>query len=114
VILRENRKRILGLAHALETHKTLTGDDVIAVIDGTPGPLVDGTPYADGEFIRQLEEYHLCAATAHRTHSKVPMAMPMPSVNGSSDAVPQGVTATLEPPDWLSGNGEAPSPDSSG
>ena len=114
VILRENRKRILSLAHALETHKTLTGDDVIAVIDGTAGPLVDGTPYADREFIRHLEEYHMCAATAHRMHSKVPMAMPMPNLTGSSDAVPQGLTATLEPPGWLSGNGEAPSPDSSG
>jgi cell division protease FtsH len=112
-ILRENRKRVLSLAHALETHKTLTGDDVIAVIDATTGPLVDGTPYGDGEFIRQLEEYHLCAATAHRAHSKVPMAMPMPNVNGLSDA-PLGVTATLEPPGWLSGNGEAPPEDSSG
>ena len=56
--------------------------------------------------------YWLNAATAHRTHSTVPMAMPMPSLNGSPDGTPQSVTATLDPPSWLSGNGEAPGPDS--
>jgi cell division protease FtsH len=77
-IIRENRQQVLSLAHALETHKTLTGDDVIAVIDRTEGPLVDGRPYADPEFTRQLEDYHVGAAAAHRTHSKLTMPMPTP------------------------------------
>jgi ATP-dependent Zn protease len=77
-IIRENRHQVLSLAHALETHKTLTGDDVVAVIDRTEGPLVDGRPYADPEFMRQLEDYHASAAVAHRTHSQLTMPMPMP------------------------------------
>lgn len=91
-IIRENRQQVLRLAHALETHKTLTGDDVVAVIDGTPGPLVDGRPYADPAFLQQLEDYHAGAAAAHRAHSQVPMTMPSPRLV----PVPQGVTATLD------------------
>ena len=106
-IIRENRPHILSLAHALETHKTLTGDDVIAVIDCTAGPLVDGRPYANPEFVQQLEDYHAGAATAHRTHSQVALGMPVPSLNGSAvGSVAHGVTATLEPPAWPYGNGE--------
>ena len=62
-IIRENRRHVLSLAHALETHKTLTGDDVVAVIECTAGPLVDGRPYANGEFVAQLEDYHAGAAS---------------------------------------------------
>jgi cell division protease FtsH len=113
-IITENREQILSLAHALETHKTLTGDDVIAVIDRTTGPLVDGSPYADADFTRQLEDYHASAVIAHRAHGNVPMTMPMPNVNGSAaDGAPQSVTATLDPPSWLIGNGESPAPDPS-
>ncbi len=36
-ILRENRAGVLAVAHALETHKTLSGDDVEAVLEGRPG-----------------------------------------------------------------------------
>ncbi len=43
-IITEDRDRVLSLAHALETHKTLTGDDVVAVIERQPGPFVDGRP----------------------------------------------------------------------
>jgi ATP-dependent Zn protease len=109
-ILRDNRAAILSLAHALETHKTLTGDDVVAVIDGTAGPLVDGRPYSSRDFLQLLEDYHAIAATAHRTHSTVAMSMPVPSLNGSTaSGVPQSVTTTLDPGAWPSGNGESPS-----
>jgi cell division protease FtsH len=109
-ILRENRAAILSLAHALETHKTLTGDDVVAVIDGTAGPLVDGRPYSSRDFLQLLEDYHAIAATAHRTHSTVAMSMPVPSLNGSTaSGLPQSVTTTLDPGAWPSGNGESPS-----
>jgi cell division protease FtsH len=96
-IVRENRSQVLSLAHALETHKTLTGDDVIAVIDCTEGPLVDGRPYADAEFLRELEQYHAGAAVAHRTHSKVAMPMPMPRLIPTGvGTMAQGVTVTLD------------------
>src|SRR5260221_5445927 len=61
-IVRENRRQVLSLAHALESHKTLTGDDVVAVIDCTEGPLIDGSPYAHAEVISEPDEYHGVAA----------------------------------------------------
>ncbi|NMO54620.1 AAA family ATPase [Actinoplanes sp. TBRC 11911] len=75
-ILEENRRQVLALAHALESHKTLTGEDVVAVLEGRPGPLVDGTVYADSGFLTELEDYHRAALAAHRTHAKPEMTMP--------------------------------------
>jgi ATP-dependent Zn protease len=78
-ILRENRRHVLALAHALETHKTLSGEDVVAVLEHTQGPLVDGRPYGDEEFMTRLEAYHLAAARAHREHSQEQLSMPAPA-----------------------------------
>jgi ATP-dependent Zn protease len=75
-LLRENRDHVLCLAHALETHKTISGDDVLAVLEHRQGPFVDGRPYADPTFVRQLEEYHASAVQAHREHGKVTLSMP--------------------------------------
>jgi cell division protease FtsH len=77
-ILAESRGNVLCLAHALETHKTLTGDDVLAVIEHRQGPLIDGRPYGDLSFQQQLEEYHRSAALAHREHGQVPVSLPAP------------------------------------
>ncbi|GGK67296.1 hypothetical protein Sme01_09710 [Sphaerisporangium melleum] len=77
-LLRENRREILAVAHALEQHKTLTGDDVVAVIEGRRGPLVDGTLYTSEGFHEQIEAYHEVAADAHRTHSHVTTPLPRP------------------------------------
>jgi len=79
-LLEEERVTVLAVAHALETHKTLTGDDVEAVIEGREGPLVDGRPYRSGDVVEQLEEYHRIAADAHRAHGSVDVALP--SLNG--------------------------------
>jgi cell division protease FtsH len=75
-IIHTDRDRVLSLAHALETHKTLSGDDVVAVIEQRQGPFVDGRPYADPALIERLEEYHAGAAVAHKDHSGVPLGMP--------------------------------------
>jgi ATP-dependent Zn protease len=75
-ILVENRNDVLALAHALETHKTLSGEDVVAVLDHTQGPLVDGRPYGDDEFMASLNTYHQAAARAHREHSADKLSMP--------------------------------------
>ncbi|GII78683.1 hypothetical protein Sru01_36650 [Sphaerisporangium rufum] len=82
-LLRESRREVLSLAHALERHKTLAGDDVVAVIERRPGPLVDGSGYASDDFYRRLEEYHELAAEAHRTHSRVTAALPEPVPAGA-------------------------------
>ncbi len=92
-LLRENRRQVLALAHALETHKTLSGEDVVAVLEGRIGPLVDGRPYADPAFLAELETYHEAAVEAHRGHAKVARPLPAPRL-------PDGVLAgeVVEPP----------------
>jgi cell division protease FtsH len=97
-IITENRHQVLALAHALETHKTLTGDDVIAVIEQTQGPFVDGRAYADPGLMQELESYHLSAAMAHREHSRIALNMP---------EIPQPVLAASGAKGWI----VAPDPD---
>ncbi|HTJ76875.1 MAG TPA: AAA family ATPase [Acidimicrobiales bacterium] len=79
-LLLENRRAILAVAHALETHKTVTGDDIKAIIEGRPGTLIDGTPYGTVEFDRMAEEYHNRVVAAHKGHGKVDV--PLPMLNG--------------------------------
>lgn len=75
-ILKANRDQVLALAHALEVHKTLSGDDVAAVIDGVAGPLVDGRPYAKAKNIKILENYHEAAVQAHKSHNSPSIPLP--------------------------------------
>jgi cell division protease FtsH len=77
-LLEENRTHVLTVAHALETAKTITGEDVAAVIEGTHGPLVDGRPYHDPAFIEELEEYHRACVAAHQAHGDVQRVIPVP------------------------------------
>jgi ATP-dependent Zn protease len=79
-MLEEERSTVLAVAHALEAHKTLTGEDVEAIIEGKQGPLVDGRPYRTTAFLAELETYHRIAVAAHRSHGKVEVALP--SYNG--------------------------------
>jgi cell division protease FtsH len=122
-ILRENERHVLALAHALESHKTLSGEDVTAVLEGGRGPLVDGTPYVDDEFIARLREYHLAAERAHREHSVPQLPMPIavvpPALVGGSIVAPgygaangspngDGLPApTYDPPTYDPPNGSA-------
>src|ERR1700722_17579486 len=76
-IIRDNRNHVLALAHALEKYKTLSGEDVVAVLEHTRGPVVDGTPYADDSFLAELAEYHTAAARAHRDHSTEELNLPV-------------------------------------
>ena len=75
-VLSENRAEVLAVTHALETFKTLSGDDVAAVIDGSQGPFVDGSIYADPVFKRELEDYHSSAVEAHHVRHTRPPALP--------------------------------------
>jgi cell division protease FtsH len=113
-IISENRDQVFALAHALETHKTLSGDDVVAVIERRPGPFVDGRPYGNPDMIRELEVYHRHAAAAHREHSQIEISMP---------EAPRLALAAPGPGNWLvapdsdplgarDGNGSGPDGDS--
>jgi ATP-dependent Zn protease len=77
IILRDNREKVLTLAHALEVHKTLTGDDVVAVLTTQAGPLVDGRPYEKAENIEAIEKYHAAAVVAHKAHKKPELSLPI-------------------------------------
>ena len=79
-LLAENWLEVLAVTHALETNKTLTGDDIKAVVDGTSGPLVDGTEYHSREFAEQAKVYHQRVLIAHREHASVDAQLP--TLNG--------------------------------
>jgi len=96
-LLKENRAGVLALAHALEANKTITGEDVEAIVDGKAGPLIDGRPYASPEFLQMLEAYHAEAMEAHREHDRVKLPLPMP--------------APIPVPAYVGGNGEVHGPE---
>jgi hypothetical protein len=77
-LLDEHRGDVLALAHALEAEKTITGDDVEAIIEGTRGPTVDGRPYHDPAFRQMLERYHDAVLRAHKEHGGVEVRIPVP------------------------------------
>jgi hypothetical protein len=75
-LLSENRAHVLAVAHALETHKTLSGNDVHAVIEGRSGDVVDGSKYLNDANIAAIEAYHLSALAAHKEHRKPDVSLP--------------------------------------
>ncbi len=99
VILRDNRTTVLAVTHALETHKTLSGEDLRAVVDGIEGPLVDGRVYADPAFVAQLEAYHDAVVAAHRDHTAITLALPTggrrmrPHIDGGTAAAVPSASA---------------------
>ena len=79
-MLVENRAAVLAVAHALETNKTVTGEDIEAIIEGRRGPLIDGRMYHEPEFFELAERYHRDAVVAHVAHDKPVLALPKVSV----------------------------------
>ncbi len=81
-------------------HKTLSGDDVVAVIERMPGPIVDGTVYADPDFVAAIRTYHDEMLDAHRQSvQKVELEAPTPE--------PQPVLAgVVAGDDTARGNGD--------
>ncbi|HSR86270.1 MAG TPA: AAA family ATPase [Streptosporangiaceae bacterium] len=77
-LLTEHRASVLAVGHALEMHKTISGQDVVAIINGEEGPVVDGRPYRDTDFLAELEDYHLRAVAAHGGDRGVPLPVPVP------------------------------------
>jgi cell division protease FtsH len=93
-LLVENRPEILRLAHALETHKTIAGDDVVAVIEGSEGPLIDGRDYLEEGFVAAMEGFHTAVVEAHRDHEAV--SRPLPATNGHRPG--EAIAAVVGPP----------------
>ncbi len=102
-LLEANRHEVLAVAHALEAYKTISGDDVAAIIEGTRGPLIDGRPYHDPNFPALAEQYHAKAVEAHQHHSKVELPLPLWSTNGRH---PEPSPFALAPPPERDGGAE--------
>ena len=64
-LLEQNRAHVFGVAHALETHKTLSGEDVEAVVQAKRGRSVDGRVYAVTSFMTVYGAYHDRLLDAH-------------------------------------------------
>ena len=75
-LIEANRYEVLGVAHALETLKTITGEDVHAIVNGSEGPFVDGRVYASPEFRAALDTYHDAVVAAHRERRAVEAHLP--------------------------------------
>jgi cell division protease FtsH len=103
-LLAENRLEVLAVTHALETNKTLTGDDIQAVVDGTRGPLVDGTAYHNEDFAEQAQEYHERVLVAHQEHAAVDV--PLPTLNGQRGVPPIDFIVPEMPPAVRGEDGE--------
>ena len=99
-LLTENRASVLAVGHALEQHKTISGQDVTAIIHGVEGPVVDGRPYRQPEFAAELEAYHQRAVTAHASDRSMPLPVPVPSpaVLAASAAAAE-LSSRLQPPE---------------
>jgi cell division protease FtsH len=95
-LLERDRIWVLALAHALEFHRTVPGQDITAILEGTIGPTIDGRVYHDPVFQARLEEYHEAALAAHQASGGVAISLPDPSGNGRAHAhVGNGVAVAV-------------------
>jgi cell division protease FtsH len=88
-LLERHRDDVLILAHALERQKTLSGEDVTAVLERGQGPTVDGRRYDDPAFVAELETYHEAVLRAHREHGGVEASIPIPVPPAPEGALPR-------------------------
>jgi hypothetical protein len=94
-LLEENRVHVLAVAHALETHKTITGDEIIAIIEGRMGLQLDGRSYHEPGAAERLEEYHAAVVRAMRGTTRVDVALP--AFNGFHPVAPAAIAVPSEP-----------------
>jgi cell division protease FtsH len=87
-MLTEHRVSVLAIGHALETHRTLSGQDITAIMNREQGPVVDGRPYADPGFIAELEAYHLSSHSIHGSERSLPLPVPHPHAAPELTAIP--------------------------
>lgn len=100
-LLEDNRLQVLAVAHALETHLTITGADVEAIIDDTEGPFIDGRGYYTPEAAEKLEQYHRAVLDFRRRG--IEELPPLPEIDGVTGrivgAVPTQLAAPEDEPD---------------
>ena len=90
-LLDANRWFVCAVAHALESHLTITGEDIRAIHDGTRGPTVDGAIYRSEWFLREYGAYINAAHEAHRAQDKIALPLPAVAVPVGGPGMPDGV-----------------------
>jgi cell division protease FtsH len=78
-LLEQNRVQVFAVAHALESHKTLSGEDVEAVVETKPSRGVDGRVYAVPRFMEVYGAYHEQLVEAHVNRLKMAAQLPTPA-----------------------------------
>jgi cell division protease FtsH len=77
-LIEQSKIDVYAVAHALETHKTLSGEDIEAVIEGKESRGIDGRVYKVERFVEVFDDYHERIATAHVNRERVAVPLPMP------------------------------------
>jgi ATP-dependent Zn protease len=104
-LLEERRLQVLSVAHSLETFKTITGEDVVAIIEGTRGPFIDGRRYREPDATVLLEDYHQRILEVHKERSPTLSSglLPLPVLAGltvpgvsSAETVDRGDVVSIE------------------
>src|SRR5579875_1372379 len=96
-LLEANRLEVLAVAHALERFKTITGEDVLAIIEGRPGPFIDGRRYHTEEFRQAAEEHHQRILDLHAGRSHEPVPLPVIPGLSIAEQQPEPVGTTPDP-----------------
>jgi cell division protease FtsH len=98
-MLTEHRISVLAVGHALETHRTISGQDITAIMNRDQGPVVDGRPYAEPDFVAELEAYHLSAKSIHGTERSLPLPVPHRHPAPELTVIPNTTEFRAEPAD---------------
>jgi len=93
-LLIKHRRDVLALAHALEEHRTFSGEDVIAIMERKWGPIVDGRIYADQGFVDALEAYHADVLRVHQGNAHTMKLPTMRVIDGEGTSLDAASAAT--------------------
>ncbi len=107
-LLSDNRLTVLAIAHALETHLTITGEDVMAIIEGREGPFLDGSGYYHDQTSGKLESYHESVLEYRR--SGVEGLPPLPEIDGVTGRIVSAIVPSpvIETSDDADGESDQP------
>lgn len=94
-LLDQNRWFVCAIAHALEAHLTITGEDIDAIYRGIRGPTVDGAVYRTDWFLREYGNYLTAAHDAHHSHLPLDQPLPRPLPPPSPNVDPHDPYAAL-------------------
>lgn len=93
-LMNDNRWFLAAIAHALQQHKTITGEDIDAIYKGHQGPTLDGSVYRTAGFLEQYGAYLTAAQEAHRAQGPIQAMMPRYEAHpASSFAMPSSYGA---------------------